>query len=128
MRKHSYLTALALTVALGGAGVAAHAAAQPPRPDAPRREQGDSTARGRRDGRGPRGGRGPEGAMLRGITLTDAQRQKLDVLRQEEQQRMQAERARQLTAVRSVLTSEQQKQFDANRAQLETRMKERGGR
>lgn len=134
MRKQSIVAALGLAVTFGAAGVAAHATAQPPRRDVA--TANDSTFHGRRGPGGPGGpggprgdGRfgGPEGAMLRGITLTDAQRQQLATLREQERQRMEAERARQLDAVRSILSADQRKQFDANRAEMDQRMKDRPG-
>jgi Spy/CpxP family protein refolding chaperone len=80
MRKLTIATGLALSLIAGAAG--ATLAHQPPRDAA--RASSDSTGRDRRgpgDRRGPEG-RGPEGALLRGITLTEAQQQRLATLRQ----------------------------------------------
>src|SRR5690348_15383515 len=85
MRKMMSFGALALALAAG----TAHA--QPPRdggaPQHQRREQADSAFRGRR---GPGGG--PEQFLLRGITLTDAQQQRIAALRQQEHQRTDGQR------------------------------------
>ena len=117
-----------------------------------------------RDGRGMRGMR-PGRALMRGITLTDAQKQQVRAIDQKYQSQTQslreslrpamqearaarqrgdttaarrawdrtADQRRQLTAlqerriaeVRGVLTAEQQRQFDANRAEMKSRMEER---
>lgn len=82
MRNMTFVTSLGLALVLG-----ATASAQPPRPDGPPRDRGaDSTFRGRR------GPGGPDGTLLRGITLTDAQRQRLDALRREQRAQTDASR------------------------------------
>ena len=105
-----------------------------------------------------RGPGGPNGALLRGITLTDEQKTRLEALRKEQQpdakkvreqfstvmkearaarQRgdtataqakmqevrtaMAAQRERQVTSLRSILTVDQQKQLDANIAAFQER-------
>jgi Spy/CpxP family protein refolding chaperone len=112
----------------------------------------------RAEGRGPMGRGGPgmmQGMLLKGITLTDAQKAKLDTLRAAQRTAMQAQRGQgrpdfeairdarekgdtatvnrlmaeqrktmeahrdaQFAAIRTILTAEQQKQFDANVAEM----------
>jgi Spy/CpxP family protein refolding chaperone len=82
---------LGLALVVGAAGAAA---AQSSRPDS----RPDTThARGNRADRGERsmrqrGGRGPEGALLKGITLTDAQKTRLEALRKEQRPEMEKTR------------------------------------
>ena len=82
MRK-SALIAFGLAVAMAGT-----AAAQAPKGDTLRGSRGDG-ARGERFER--RGG-GPNGFLLRGITLTDAQKTQLEQLRVAERQKMETSR------------------------------------
>jgi hypothetical protein len=106
-----------------------------------------------RDGRGP-GGRGGAGgfgradqALLRGITLSADQQQRVDSIRtryraQMDQMRQQQQSGgdrdaarsqmrtmmeKQQAEIRAVLTSDQQTQFDQNLAELRSRMQQ-GGR
>jgi protein CpxP len=147
---------LALTVGAAGAVVAQSSHPDTTRPErSDRREQGD---------RGMRRRGGPGGALLRGITLTDAQKTQLETLRKAQRDEMEKnrdqfraamkearearekgdtatarskmtalrtqmtqQRERQVAALRSILTAEQQKQFDANVAAWKERA-ERGGR
>jgi protein CpxP len=101
---------------------------------------------GNRDGRGP-GGRGGFGrgdqAMLRGITLSADQQQRVDSIRtsyrtQMEKMRTSGDREamraqmrplmeKQQADIRAVLTADQQRQFDQNAAEMRSRM-EQGGR
>jgi Spy/CpxP family protein refolding chaperone len=118
-----------------------------------------------RGGRGMNGG-GPGRAMLRGISLTDAQKERLRAIDRKYRSEGQAARAamrpameegraarqrgdsatarrawqgtdaqrrqmaalqeRRLAEVRGVLTAEQQQRFDANRSEMQARMRERG--
>jgi protein CpxP len=104
------------------------------------------------DGRGPGGRGGPGGgradqALLRGITLSADQQQRVDSIRtryraQAEQMRQQGGTAdrdamrtqmrtsmeRQQAEIRAVLTPDQQTQFDQNVAELRNRMQQGGGR
>lgn len=158
MRKN-IMAGLALALTLGGAGLAA-AQSTGQQPQRPRGEQDDRGGRGWGRG-GPRGG--PEGFLLRGITLTDAQKQKLQQLRESDRatmeqsrtqmrsrmdearaarqsgdtvkakslfaamrKQMEAQRDQHAAQVRSILTAEQQKQFDANLAEAKKRQAERG--
>ena len=115
-------------------------------------------------GQGPRrGGFGP-GALLKGITLTDAQKTQLKSLRekaghdstdraaqratmakirearqrgdtvaakalmQDARAKMQREQDQRVAQIRALLTPDQQKQFDANVAEMKQRMAQRGGK
>lgn len=158
MRKN-FMAGLALALTLGGAGLAA-AQSTGQQPQRPRGEQGDRGGRGWGRG-GPRGG--PEGFLLRGITLTDAQKQKVQQLHESDRAQMEksrdqfrsrmdsaraarqrgdstkakalfdamrkdmdARRDQHASQIRSILTAEQQKQFDANLAEAKKREAERG--
>ena len=100
MRRTTMTMGLGLALALGGAGVAV-AQTGTPRPDASRRGAED-TRRGR-DGKaeGARQRRGPEAGLLRGITLTDEQKTRLEALRREQAPQAQASREQLRTALRS---------------------------
>lgn len=116
----------------------------------------------RAEGRGPMGRGGPgmmQGMLLKGITLTEAQKAKLDTLREAQRTAMQAQRGQgrpdfeaireardkgdtatvnrlmaeqrktmeahrdaQFAAMRAILTPDQQKQFDANVAEMKKNM------
>ena len=122
----------------------------------------------RAEGRGPMGRGGPGGMMMeqmlfKGITLTDAQKAKIDSMHQAERSTMQAQRGQgrpdfaairearekgdtatanklmaeqrakmeaqhqaHLAAVRAILAPDQQKQFDANVAEMKQHQGERG--
>ena len=158
MRKTLTRMGLGLALVVGAAGAAAAQSAQ--RPNA----RPDTTERSHRGWDGERGGHrrgGPDGMLLKGITLTDAQKTRLKALREEHKSEMQKsreqfgavmqearaarergdtatarakmeqvhsqmerQRERQIAALRTILTAEQQKQLDANIAT----MKERGPR
>jgi Spy/CpxP family protein refolding chaperone len=151
-------TVFALGLGVAIAGVSTVASAQnAQRPDSAHRhgrlEQGQQGPR--------RGGFGP-GALLKGITLTDAQKTQLKALRtkagpdsahraaqratmgkirearqrgdtvtakalmQESRANMQKERDHHIGQIRAILTADQQKQFDANVAEMKQRMAQRG--
>jgi protein CpxP len=83
---------LGLALTVGTAGVVA---AQSTRPDTARPERAERGERGERGDRGDRGMRrrgGPDGALLRGITLTDAQKTQLATLRESWRSEMQKNR------------------------------------
>ena len=162
MRKTMTRMGLGLALVIGAASAAAAQSTRPDvRPDSARRERGERGEQGGERGMGRRGFGGPERALLRGITLTEAQKTRLEALRKEHQPEMQktreqfgavmkearearqrgdtatartkmeqvrtamnAQRERQFAALRTILTAEQQKQFDANVAA----MKERGAK
>ena len=155
MRKTMTRMGLGLALVVGAAGAAA---AQSTRPDT--RPDSAQTKRGERGDRGMRGRGlgGPNGALLKGITLTDAQKTKVEALRKEQRSEMEknreqfsavmkeardahqrgdtatarakmqevrtamaAQRERQVASLRSILTVDQQKQFDANIAAFQKR-------
>ena len=95
MRK---ITIMGLGLALSLAGTVA---AQQPGQDAPRRPKAEGE-RGGREGRG-----GPDGFLLRGVTLTDAQKTQLQAMRKADHEKMDARR------------DEMKKQFDEMRAARE---------
>jgi Spy/CpxP family protein refolding chaperone len=135
MRKNVIIGGLGLML-VGAAGIASAQSTQPRRQEHQRAGQGQ--AEGRRGGPG-----GGMGALLRGITLTDAQKAKLAELRKadraqangqangqgnanrgqvkRDRAQMQKVREQRFAEVRSILTPDQQKQFDANVAQLKSR-------
>jgi hypothetical protein len=148
MQKSSLITAFALALTLGTAGVAS---AQGVGADRPRdaQQQGDR--------RGPGGRGGPEQMLLRGITLSSDQQTRIKTLGDGWRQQMEAERAQRgasgaqprergdttgmgarraqmqqrrdqhIAALRSVLNADQQVQFDKNVAEMKARGPERGG-
>jgi Spy/CpxP family protein refolding chaperone len=148
MTRH-LVTAFALALSLGTAGVASAQTAA--RPDRDGRAQHDSTGR--------RGRGGPGGFLLRGITLTadqqarvtqlrDAQRKQFEANRpardgaagaRPERQRgdttgmgarrvqMEQRRAQEIQSLRGILTAEQRVQFDRNVAEAKTHAGERRG-
>lgn len=79
--------------------------------------QGQGDRRGPRGG-GPGFGGGPAGVELRGVDLTDQQRQQIRDIVQRYQQQMR-------TDIMLVLTPDQQQKVKQNEAQREARMKER---
>jgi len=155
------MIALGLGVAIAGFGSAASAqSTKQQRPDSAHRHGRLENAQG-----GRRGGFGPA-ALLRGITLSDAQKTQLQALRgnktaqptdAERQARratmekirvarqkgdtatakklmadarveMQREQQQRVAQIRAILTTDQQKVFDANVKQLEQRTAQRPGR
>jgi Spy/CpxP family protein refolding chaperone len=80
---------LGLALVVGAAGAVAAQSTRPNnRADTPRAERGERGDRGVRR----RGAGGPEGALLKGITLTDAQKTQLQALRKEQRPEMQKTR------------------------------------
>lgn len=155
MRKNTMVMGLALALSLGGAGIAA---AQSTSPEA-RQDAGA-------EHRGP-GGRhgGPEAMLLKGVTLSSAQKAQLENLRKADRDgmqknrdamrstfekaraarqsgdtatarslmeqvrsRMDAQREQRFAAIRSILTPEQQRQFDSNVAEWKQHANDRWGR
>lgn len=82
--KRTNTIALALGLALSLAGTAGAQQQQQDRPGRPGRG-------GQFEGRGPRGG-GPGGMLLKGITLTDAQKAQLKALREQDRAQFDAQR------------------------------------
>src|SRR5262245_35616881 len=77
MRKTLTRMGLGLALVIGAAGAAAAQSTRPDaRPDSARRERGEWGMRRR--------GGGPERMLLKGITLTDAQKTRLQALRKEQ--------------------------------------------
>jgi periplasmic protein CpxP/Spy len=82
MRKTMTRMGLGLALVIGAASAAAAQSTRPDaRPDSARRERGEWGMRRRGPG-------GPERALLKGITLTDAQKTRLQALRKEQQPEM----------------------------------------
>jgi Spy/CpxP family protein refolding chaperone len=160
MRKTMTKMGLGLALLVGAATAAAAQSSRPDvRPDTTQGQRGRwGGERGMRRG-GPRG----PGALLKGITLTDAQKTRLQALRKEQEPEMKksreqfgavmkearaarergdtttarakmdqvrtqmdAQRDRQILSLRTILTADQQKQLDANIAELKQRG-EKGG-
>ena len=151
-------------VAAAFAALAAAGVAQAQGTGAPAQHQHGGGMRGQMMGPGGRGGMMMEQMLFKGITLTDAQKAKLDTIHQQFRTAMQAQRgqgrpdfsaireARQkgdtatanklmaeqhakmetqqqahLATIRMILTPEQQKQFDANVAEMKQHQGEWGG-
>ena len=96
MRNTMTSIGLGLALVIGAAGAAAAQSTRPDaRPDSARRERaerGDKGDRGGERGMRRRGPGGPNGALLRGITLTDEQKTRLEALRKEQQPEVQKAR------------------------------------
>ncbi|HUQ83471.1 MAG TPA: Spy/CpxP family protein refolding chaperone [Gemmatimonadaceae bacterium] len=109
---------LGLALVVGAAGAAA---AQSTRPD----NRPDSThQKGERGDRGDRGMRrrgdgGPEGALLKGITLTDAQKTRLKTLREEQRTETQKTREQFGAAMKEARDARQRGDTVAARAKME---------
>jgi Spy/CpxP family protein refolding chaperone len=154
------------------AAIASAGAVSAQAPARPQNHQGAQGAQGEHgEHRGMRGGPGRGGmmggALLKGITLSDAQKAQLEKLRAGERQRMEAQRGQekarpdfqairdarqkgdtatanrlmqeqrakmearrdaQVAQIRNILTADQQKQFDANVAEMKQHMGQRGPR
>lgn len=155
MRKHTMAMGVALALSLGGAAIAAAQSTTPA--DRPQAEQHE---------RGPGGRhRGPEAMLLKGVTLSSAQKAKLEDMRKADRDQMEKHRddmrgsfdqiraARQrgdtatarslmakargemeqrreqhFAAIRSILTPDQQRQFDTNVADWKQHAKDRNAR
>ena len=152
MRKNSVITALALALTLGTAGVASAQGVN-----------GADRPRGAQEGgrRGPGGRGGPETMLLRGITLSADQQAQIKSIGDRQRQQFEAERAQRdaarggnagaprergdttgmgarraqmqqrrdqhVAALRAVLNADQQVQFDKNVAEMKAHAPERGG-
>ena len=120
MRKTLTRMGLGLALVVGAAGVAA---AQSARPDT----RPDSTQRAHRRWDGERGGRrggGPGGALLKGINLTDAQKDRLKALRKEQEPAMKKNREQFTAAMKEAREARQRGDTTAARAKMETVRKE----
>jgi len=142
MKSSSFMTGLALALSVSVAGVASAQSTQ--RADRGMATQSDSGFR-RGPGRGGRGG--PEGMLLRGITLSDKQKARVEQLRAESRKEfeknggraragaaqgqkldasaraarraeMEKVRDQRIASLRSILDSQQRAQFDKNVAEM----------
>src|SRR5688572_22214035 len=92
MRKTMTRMGLGLALVVGAAGAVAAQSTRPGnRPDTTQLERGEQGERGERGAR-RRGPGGPEGALLKGITLTDAQKTRLQEFRKENRSEMEKTR------------------------------------
>ena len=114
MRK-SVLMAFGLAAAMAGT-----AAAQAPKGDTLRRPRAEAERGARFDRRGG----GPNGFLLRGITLTEAQKTQLQALRTTERQRMETNRDGAQTAREQVGQARERGDTTAMRAQAQKRREE----
>jgi|SRR5687767_13730376 len=89
MRKIMTSLGLGLALTVGTAGVVA---AQSARPDTARPERSDRGDRGEHGDGGMRRRGGPDGALLKGITLSEAQKTQLATLRESQRVEMQKNR------------------------------------
>ena len=131
--KHFRLAGMAIALTLGTASVTL--AQQPV-------QQQQETHQ--REGRFQRGGRGGFKELFKDIKLTDAQKQQLKQLREKDRAQFQAQkgsgevrrerpdttqmrqrREQRFAELRSILTPDQQKQFDKNVIELQQKMAER---
>lgn len=91
MRKTMTRMGLGLALVVGAAGAAAAQSNRPDnRPDAAQHQKGEKGEKGERGMRRGRGG--PDGMLLKGITLTDAQKTRLEALRKDQRADMQKNR------------------------------------
>lgn len=120
MRKSTMLLGLGLALAVGADAAAAQATSRPQRPEAGAgkahaHQEGARATRGDQ-GRGLRRRGGPEGALLRGITLTAEQRERVQALRKDGAS--QAERERFRAAHDEVRAAQQRGDTAAARARM----------
>ena len=141
----SLLPVLSLAVLMAACSHNTSTAGSTIEPGAPNSSVADAGRDGRGQGRGGPGGFRADQALLRNITLSADQQQRVDTIRaryrtQMEQMRQQSGGDRdamrgqmrtmmekQQAELRDVLTPDQQRQFDLNVADMRARM-ERGGR
>ena len=111
MRKNTIALALALALS---AGVAS---AQSTQPSSPSRDRGSW----QKDGgeRDPRGGRRGEGMLLKGITLSDAQKAQLQSLRKDEQAKREGSRDQFRSAMDDARAARQRGDTAAARAKMQ---------
>lgn len=126
MRNTTIALGLVAALTIGAAG----AQAQVPQRDSARAKAGQQDGkgpRGERGGRGERGARGmrgerggPDGFLLRGIALTDAQKQQVQELRERERAAMQAHRESMRGTMDQVREARQRGDTAAARAQMQS--------
>lgn len=119
MRKTMTRMGLGLALIVGAAGAAAAQSTRPDtRPDSARRERGErgewNGERGMR--RGGLGGR--DGALLRGITLTDAQKTRIQELRKAQQPEMKKMREQFATVMKEARDARQRGDTATARAKM----------
>lgn len=120
MRNKTIALGLVAALTFGAAG--AHA--QVPQRDSARAKAGQQDGRGPRGERGTRAMRGerggPDGFLLRGITLTDAQKQQVQELRERERAAMDAHRESMRGTMDQVREARQRGDTAAARAQMQS--------
>jgi Spy/CpxP family protein refolding chaperone len=118
MRNKTIALGLVAALTFGAAG----AQAQAPQRDSARAKAGQQDGKGPRGERGMRGMRGerggPDGFLLRGITLTDAQKQQVQQLRERERTAMQAQRESMRGTMEQAREARQRGDTAAARAQM----------
>ena len=115
MRKTLMRMGLGIALVVGAAGVAAAQSAQP-------NARPDTTQRDHRRWDGEHGGRrrgGPEGALLRGINLTDAQKDRLEAIRKEQEPEMHKTRDHFAAVMKEAREARQRGDTTAARAKME---------
>ena len=117
MRNKTIALGLVAALTLGAAG----AQAQVPQRDSIRAKAGQQDGRGARGARAMRGERGgPDGFLLRGITLTDAQKQQVQQLRERERAAMEAHRESMRATMDQVREARQRGDTAGARAQMQS--------
>jgi len=119
MRKTMTRMGLGLALVVGAAGAAAAQSTRPDtRPDSAHTKRGDRGERGdwgmRRRGPG-----GPNGALLKGITLTEAQKTRLEALRKEQRSEMKKNRDQFSAVMKEARDARQRGDTVAARAKME---------
>jgi Spy/CpxP family protein refolding chaperone len=120
MRKTLTRMGLGLALVVGAGGAVAAQSAQP-------NARPDTTQRDHRRWEGERGGRrrgGPEMALLKGITLTDAQKTRLEALRKEQEPAMKKNRDQFAAVMKEAREARQRGDTTAARAKMEQVRKE----
>lgn len=119
MRKTLTRMGLGLALVVGAAGVAAAQSAQP-------NTRPDSMHRDHRRWDGERGDRraGPGGALLKGINLTDAQKDRLQAIRKEQEPEMKKSREQFGAVMKQAREARQRGDTTAARAKMELVRKE----
>jgi hypothetical protein len=110
---------LGLALVVGAAGAAAAQSAQP-------NARPDSTHRDHRRFDGERGGRrgGPGGGLLRGITLSDAQKTRLEAVRKEQEPQMKKNREQFAAVMKEAREARQRGDTTTARAKMDLVRKE----
>ena len=119
MRKTLTRMGFGLALVVGAAGAAAAQSAQP-------NARPDSTHRDHRRFDGERGGRrgGPGGGLLRGITLSDAQKTRLEAVRKEQEPQMKKNREQFSAVMKGAREARQRGDTTTARAKMDLVRKE----